>query len=67
MEATVRIVNIGPRERRKRLTVGVAVFGAGVVVAVLLVAFGVAPVWRIPLFAPFWGAALGYFQARDKT
>jgi hypothetical protein len=61
------IANIGPRERARRLRMGTAVFGATVAVAALLVATGAPRSWRVALFAPSLVAALGFFQARDKT
>jgi len=42
-------------------------FGAGMVIAVLLVAARAPLVWRLPLFLVFYAGALGFFQARDKT
>jgi uncharacterized membrane protein len=62
-----RVMNIGARERRKRLSVGIVALSVGVVIAVLLVAVRAPLVWRLPLFLPFYVGALGYFQARDKT
>lgn len=60
-------VNIGPREQRKRLVVGIVMLGVGTGGAVALVAAGAPVWWRIGLFLPFWAAALGVFQARAKT
>lgn len=61
------VANIGPKERRKRLLTGllalIIAFGA----LALLVASGAHRTWRLALFAPFWLAALGYFQARERT
>jgi hypothetical protein len=62
-----RIANIGPGERRKRLRFGVVAFGVSAAIGALLVASGVRPIWRLPLFVPLFLAGLGYFQARDKT
>ena len=61
------IANIGFGERRKRLRSGLVALGAGVVAAVALVSAGISPAWRLGLFIPFLIAAVGYFQARDKT
>ena len=61
------IANIGPRERRRRLRLGIAALSASVVIAVVLAATGVHRAWRMVLFFPLWVAALGFFQARDKT
>jgi len=62
-----RVINIGARERRKRLTVGVVALSFGVIIAVLLVVVRAPLVWRLPLFLPFYVGGLGVFQARDKT
>ena len=41
--------------------------GVGAVIAALLVAIGAPRIWRLPLLFVFYVAALGIFQARDKT
>ena len=65
--ATGRVANIGPRERRKRLSAGVVAFVISVAAGAALIAGRLAAPWRLALFLPFFVAALGYFQARDKT
>jgi uncharacterized membrane protein len=62
-----RIANIGAGGRRKRLMFGIVALGVGVVIAALLVAIGAPRIWRLPLLLVFYVAALGIFQARDKT
>jgi len=64
---TATVANIGTRERRKRLTWGIVAFGVGVAIAALLAVIRAPLVWRLPLFLVFFFAALGIFQARDKT
>lgn len=59
--------NIGPRERTKRRVLGIVALSVGVGVAFLLVAFGLPRWWRLVTFLPFWIAALGLLQAREKT
>jgi hypothetical protein len=67
MENAACIANIGPRERRKRMTFGVALLVLGGLAAIGLVAGGVAPGWRLVLFLPFSGGGSGVFQALDRT
>jgi hypothetical protein len=59
--------NIGPHERRKRLTFGVVLLGASLVAGAMLTHADVARGWRILLVLPLWAAALGFFQARERT
>ena len=63
----VCISNISPLERQKRLRFGVNQFIVTLVILGLLIAFGADRLWRLPLLFMFWAAAVGYFQARDKT
>jgi hypothetical protein len=61
------VINIGPRERRKRRVMGIVflLFGAGL--AFWLITAGT-PRWsRIVIFLPLWIAGLGLIQAREKT
>lgn len=59
--------NIGPREQRKRRVMGAVALIAGVGLAFALVVLD-APRWsRFFIFLPIWIAALGFFQAREKT
>lgn len=62
-----RAINIGPGERRKRLSAGVVGFAVGIVLAVVLIAMRAPALWRLLLFFPFLFGALGVFQSRDKT
>lgn len=66
-EHEVCIANIGPKERRRRFVSGLVGIGAGLVMAVVMVALHLHPLWRLLLFFPFAGGASGYFQAADKT
>lgn len=61
------ISNISPLERQKRLRFGVSQFIITLVILGMLLAFGADRLWRLPLLFMFWAAAVGYFQARDKT
>ncbi|HEY3303686.1 MAG TPA: hypothetical protein VGL70_09155 [Candidatus Binatia bacterium] len=59
--------NIGPRESCKRLRFCLVMMGAGVGLAAALGALHADRLWRLLLFLPFWLAALGWLQAREKT
>ena len=61
------LANIGPKEIRKRLLMGVAMLALGVVLAVVLAHAGVSRGWYAALFLPFWMGTLPVSQARKKT
>jgi hypothetical protein len=65
--AQSRVANIGPREQKRRLGLGVVALGISVALAAWLIANGASLRWRSLLFVPLFVAGLGYFQARDKT
>lgn len=61
------VINIGPRERRKRRLMGVVALTVGVGLAFVLVIFQ-APRWsRLIIFFPIWIAGLGLIQSREQT
>jgi hypothetical protein len=61
------VMNTGPRESRKRRFFGLAMLATGICLAVALAALHADRSWRLILFIPFWLAALGWLQAREKT
>jgi hypothetical protein len=61
------LANIGPKETRKRVLMGVAMLAVGVVLAVIFTQAGVSRGWYSVLFLPFWMGSLGISQARKKT
>jgi hypothetical protein len=63
----VRIPNISPVERRKRLMGGLIMLVLGGIVLAAFIAFGLNPWWRLALFPLFAGGMSGFFQWRDKT
>ena len=63
----IGIPNIGPRERRRRLVVGIAMFVIVGVVATLLVVAGAPRAWRLFVLFPAWVGSIGVFQAKEKT
>jgi hypothetical protein len=67
MSETVCIANIGRRERNTRFKFGVVMLALGIAGAFALVVLDVRRMFRIALFVPFWLAAIGIFQAREKT
>ena len=63
----IELANIGPKETRKRLLMGVTMLAVGVVLAVIFTHAGVSRGWYAALFLPFWMGTLGISQARKKT
>jgi hypothetical protein len=64
---TTELVNIGPKETRKRLFLGVAMVAVGIVLAAVLSHSGVNRGWYWGRFLPFWMGTLALSQARKKT
>ena len=67
IQSDICIPNIGPNERRRRLTGGLLGLGVAVVIAVVLLAAGADRWWRLVLFPLFYGGMSGVFQWREKT
>jgi hypothetical protein len=63
----VCIANISPRERQLRMRFGMVQLAISLVILAVLVALDIDPLWRLPLIFTFGTAAVGYFQAKDKT
>lgn len=63
----VEVANIGPKEARKRLLMGVAMLAVGVVLAIIFANAGASRGWYSVLFLPFWMGTLAVSQARKKT
>ena len=61
------LANIGPKEIRKRLLMGVAMLALGVVLAVVFAHADLSRGWYAALFLPFWVGTLAVSQARKKT
>ncbi|HEX9710241.1 MAG TPA: hypothetical protein VGB42_09790 [Candidatus Thermoplasmatota archaeon] len=59
------VANIGPAGRRRRLRQGIASLALAVILAVAVVGAPVAV--RATVVLPLFGAALGFFQFREKT
>lgn len=63
----VCIANISPKERQLRMWFGMVQFAVSLAILAVLVGLDLNPLWRLPLIFLFWAAAIGYFQAMDKT
>jgi hypothetical protein len=61
------LANIGPKEIRKRVLLGVAMLAMGGVLTVIFTHAGISRWWYSVLFLPFWVGTLGISQARKKT
>lgn len=60
-------VNIGPRERARRRTLGAWALAIGLAASLIVPLVGL-PRWtRLAVFFPLWTAALGLIQAREKV
>lgn len=67
VEGETCIANISPRERQRRLRMGIIEFVVAIVILAVLMGLGLSPLWRLPLFFLFAAATVGYFQWHDKT
>jgi len=61
------IPNIGPRERRRRLMVGITMFAIVVLIVVGLALADAPRAWRLFVLFPAWVGSIGVFQAKEKT
>lgn len=66
-ENEVCFINIGPKQRRKRLNFGLVMLAFGGGQAAFLLLSGLSRWLRLLLFMPFLLAGYGIFQAREKT
>jgi hypothetical protein len=67
LDAPACLANIGPAQRRLRLRFGAVALAMTLGALVALALTGVDRGWRLALFLPFFTAATGYFQARERT
>ena len=61
------LANIGPKETRKRLLMGVAMLAVGIVLSAVFAHADLSRGWYAALFLPFWIGSLALSQARKKT
>lgn len=59
--------NINQSERNRRLFFGLAALAIALVLLIALLLLDADRWLRLPLFFLFWGAAVGFFQWREKT
>lgn len=67
MAAAACTPNIGPRQRRRRLIVGIGAIAASVVTLAALLATDTPRAARLLAALPFWAGALGFLQFRERT
>jgi len=68
MESDGVCANIGPRQRRRRLLMAIACFGAAAIGTMTLAALRVDPRWRLVLlFVPVWVGSLSLLQVTART
>ena len=61
------VINIGPRERAKRRTVGFVMLAVAFGLAVWMITSDYPALWRVVVAAPFGMGALGLLQAMAGT
>lgn len=66
-EGEICAINIGPKERQKRMRFGIIMLVVGDILAGVLVTKRTNRLWRLGLFFPYLLAGYGIFQARAKT
>lgn len=65
--AEVCFINIGPKQRRRRLLFGVGFLAVSAAAAVWMMMDGASRPARLWLFVPLMAAGMGFFQWREKT
>ncbi len=63
----VCLINIGPKERRRRMNFGIVSYVFGGILAAVMAATRVNRLWRGVLILPFLLGGFGVFQATEKT
>lgn len=66
-EGALCLMNIGPKQVRKRRGLGIAALALALGAGLALLLPGAPGWWRIFLFVPFWLGLLACLQAREKT
>jgi len=60
-------INIGPKQRRRRIILGILMFLGSAALAIFLLGSEFPHAWRFFLFFPFYLSMLGFLQAKAKT
>ena len=61
------VPNIGPRGRRRRMAGAAVLLLVGIAATAAMAGSETGALTRLLLALPFFGAAFGWFQAREKT
>jgi hypothetical protein len=67
MATKVKSINIGPRQRQRRLMMGIVALVVGVALVVALIWLRMGPGWVLLAFVPFFAGLLGLVQAHECT
>ena len=67
LQLPTHVVNIGPRQRARRLAVGLVALAAGLVMTVLLALSGSPRIVRLALIGIYLPGVMGLLQYREKT
>ena len=67
MNGEICAINIGPKERAKRVRSGWIMLVIAAAAAAVLLIMHVSRWWSGALFLPLLMSSLGFFQAREKT
>ena len=59
--------NIGPREQRRRFTIGIIMFAVAAIIVAGQMWFGWSKGWRLLTVLPFFAGMLGLLQAHKGT
>jgi hypothetical protein len=67
MATRVKSINIGPRQRQRRLAIGIVALLLGVALVVALIWLEAGAAWLLVAFVPFFVGLLGLVQAHECT
>jgi hypothetical protein len=67
MTTRVKSINIGPRQRQRRLAMGIVALVLGIALVAALIWLGMGPGWMLLAFVPFSAGLLGLVQAHECT